>query len=223
MATPYLELFGARALSARVYVPGNGIWVAEAELDASAPISTERFGATLRIGETSFVGTYDPAHSGTFGFKRRAQIIGGANGWSSRIAAHEFHNDAGIKTSTIIRHAASAVGERFEIASELETRARFHWVRIPATASTTLYALGVPWWVDYAGTTQVRPRAMSEGKDYDLLDFDPAARFAELGVFDPKTVQVGAVLTGRLDTPFTVQSLQISVADERARVYAWGV
>lgn len=220
--TAYLELFGARALSARVHVPGNGIWVADVELDASAKISTDPYGAILRIGETLFVGTYDPTSSGTFGFKRRAQIIGGANGWSNRIPAHHFHNDAGIKVSTIVRHAAAAVGERVEIDTVLDARMGHDYVRPPAPASVSLYSLSLPWWVDYAGTTQVRPRAMSEAKAYDLLDFSPAQRIAELGVFDPKTVQIGSVLTHRLDSPFTVRSLQISVDSDRARVYAWG-
>lgn len=219
----YLELFGAKALSARVHVPGNGIWIAEVELDSDAEVKAEKFAATVKVGETTFVGTYDPEHSGVFGFKRRAQVVGGANGWHARVPCHQFHNDAGIKVSNIVRHAASAVGERFEIAADLDTRIGVDWDRFPGPASSTLYDLHLPWWVDYAGTTQVRPRQMSEAKDYDLLDFSPGQRVAELGVFDPKTVLVGAVLTStRLSSPFTIRSLEISVDADRARVYAWG-
>lgn len=219
----YLELFGARPLTACVYVPEHGVWIARVEIDAEAKVDLAPYAAVLRIGETTFTGTYDEARSGTFGFKRYVQIVGGANGWGRELPARGFHNDAGIKLSTILKASSDAAGERLSLDPALAaTRIGTHFERIPGPASAVLKRYAPAGWVDYDGTTQIRARTSPEATNYDLLDFDPGANIAELGVFDPKTVQVGSVLTGRLDRQFRTRSLTISVDADRARVYAWG-
>lgn len=215
----YLEVNGIRATSAFVQVPGGGRWVASVDLDGTDEIPTAQNAAVLTIGQTTFRGTYDVAHSGTFGLRRRLQIVGGA-GWERVVAPRAEHNDAGIKLSQILQKLAQETGE--VVANIPDRVLGIKYVRGATTATSHLIVLLDAWHVDYEGVTQCRAPQGGPLGEYELLEYDPRAKTAVIATLDPKAVLRGATLVTRLDAPLVVRSLSISVEAESARITVWG-
>jgi hypothetical protein len=82
---------------------------------------------------------------------------------------------------------------------------------------------GVAWWVDYEGVTNAgpRPAAAVDAALYEVLAYDPKERIATLAVDDPRAVQIGSILSARLDAPQTVRELEIRVTADELRLMAW--
>jgi hypothetical protein len=80
-----------------------------------------------------------------------------------------------------------------------------------------------PWWVDFAGLTQVTERTTSPAAAgaYVLEAYDPRARVATLAVDDLTAIGIGTILSEGLDAPQTVRELTIDVSPESTRVRAW--
>lgn len=218
----YLEVNGIRATSAHVFVPSGGLWVANVDLDGTDDIPTAQNAAILKVGQTTFKGTYAAADSGTFGLRRRLRIIGGA-GWARTVAPRAEHNDAGIKLSQIIQKLAQEVGET--VANISDRTLGIKYVRTGAGASSHLNDLLTAWHVDYGGVTQCSPPQGGPLGEYELLEYDPRAKMAVLATLNPGNILRGAVLTAKeaaRDTGLVVRSLSISVESEAARVTVWG-
>lgn len=216
--TAYIDVNGQQALSAHVYVPGVGAWGANVAFDGTVPSLTGR--VTLTIGTTRFVGTIVPQFSGSWALARSIRIVAGGAGWAKEIPEKHFHNDALVSLSTVLSDAAAACGEQVSIGTNRKLLNTY--VRRKGAAQRAFALLGESWWVDYDGVTQVRARASSEAKDYDLLNFNSAANIAELGLENVGAVVIGSVLRGRLDAPLTVRSLEILITHESSRMQVWG-
>lgn len=213
-----LSLNGARAASARVMVPEVGIWAAEVDFDERQELAGA---AVLVVGGTTLVGTIDPDESGSYLTRSRVRVIGGKLGWRRRIAARHYHNDAGVKVSTIAIGVAAEVGET--VAGADERRVGVDFVRTEGPARHVIDRLFPGWWVDFAGVTQLQTREQSELTGaVEILEFNPSKRVATLNVDDLAGVRVGAVLRDRLDVPMLVKSLEFDVAPDKLRAVAWG-
>ncbi len=206
----------ARVVDLRV--PQVGAWVADVALDNDDPIGGSR--ATITVGTATFKGTIDESLSGTFGTRRTVRVVAGAFGWQKTVTAQHWHNDAGVKDTLVLSSTAAAVGETL-VGPATATRIGLDFVRAPGPARRVLERIAPAWHVDYAGMTQVVRVAHTPGA-FDLLTFDPANNMAELAVDEVTAVQVGDVLTTRLDKPLTVRQLQIKATAEGLRVLVWG-
>lgn len=214
----YLELAGNRATAVRLIVPASGPWIADVDFDAAVELEGA---ATLRVGELELVGTVDPGKTGSFGLRSKARLIAGGAGWRRSVDARHYHNDAGVKASTVLEGTASDVGET--VADAPTTRLGVDWVRQAGRASRVLERLAPGWWVDYAGVTQVGARTVADvAGEVDLLDFDERHKVAVLAVDDLRILRVGSVLRSRLDRPLEVTALDVDVSADKLRVRALG-
>jgi hypothetical protein len=216
----YLEVSGIRAVRAVVIVPHNGRWVAEVDLDDTTAVPLTPRGATLKIGNTTFRGTYVDDRSGTFGLRRKLSIIGGANGWHKIVSAQSQQNDAGIKVASVLQRVADEVGETLANVPDRVLGVKF--ARRPASAASYLYQFLDAWHVDYDGVTQCRAPQGGTIGEHELLEYDPRARTALVAALDPGAIPRGAILSTRLDVGLIVRSLEITVEAEQARIRVWG-
>lgn len=206
------------APDAVVYVPNQGVWIADVSFDVEpAPTGS----VTLALGDVQFSGTVDPRFSGAFNTHQRLRIVGGANAWPNEIPGKHTHNDAGVKASAILRDVASAVGEELAF-TQADARLGVDFVRKRGPASDMLRRLATRWHVDYAGKTQVGPRVVPALGKFDLLNFDAQNNLVEIGTEDAACVSIGSVITDGIDAPLTVQQLEIRVENGRGRIFAWG-
>lgn len=209
---------GERLIGARVFIPNSGAWYADLDLEAKSNLSGK---VEIKLGALSLRGTIAPGFSGSFALATKLRVIGGAGGWAKGVPAKAYHNDAGVKAATILADVARAVGESINLPSTLD-RVGADFVRTMGPASRVLEQVGVPWYVDYAGVTQVVAREPSEvSGTYDLLVFDQQAQVATLAVDDPGKIKIGSVLRTRLETPATVRELEIVMHGGQVRLYAW--
>jgi hypothetical protein len=224
----FATLNGNRVIRGTVSLPGRGAWVAEVALDAApSPIA----GAVdLVIGDLTLRGTVAPASSGSFVEQGWYRVIGGAGGWSRILPARAYHNDAGIDVAQVLGDAASEAGETLAELPEDVAAARVEgvdYVRDEGPASRVLGLVldaGLGWWVDLEGVTRVGLRPLVEidpGAQWDLLDYHPNSRVANIATETPGAIAIGATIrSARLAAPLTVRALDIDLG-EVLRVRAW--
>ncbi len=217
MADFHLAIGGVRATAVKLFVPQGGAWVADVDIDADTAVTGK---TTVAIGAASFVGTVDPGFSGAFQLRRSFRVVGGANGWGNAVKAKAWHSDGGVTDRSILVQTAAECGETFEQAGT--TRVGADWGRQAGPGSETLRRLAPAWFVGYDGVTRPGPRVVGKLGKVDLLNFDPRENVAELAAEDVTAVQVGHVLTDRLEAPFTVRQIEIRIEGTTSRIWAWG-
>lgn len=204
-------------IKARISIPGTGVWVADLDidLDLSGVMPTGR--ATLTVGTQVLVGTIDPRSSGKYGQKAHVTLTAGGGGWDALVPAQDFQNDAGVLSTSVYSATAATVGE--VIAEALPKRFRSHYARSAGPASRVL--AGVDWYVDFAGITQVGPRALVplDPTSNEVLEWDADTRTAVLS--GDVLVVPGTML---VDTRFgtaTVRDVEQTLGPDGARCTAW--
>lgn len=220
MTDLFVAIEGHRATTVQLSVPFAGLWYADLDLDAVAELA----GAVeVRIGPLALRGTVAPRFSGTFGQASRYRVVGGKGGWSRAVTPKHYHNDAGVKLSTVALDAARDVGETLELLPGVERRVGVDFVRAAAPASRVLRQLfrGLAWWVNEEGTTIAGTRSTREAdKGIELLTFEPRQKVASLAVDDLRTFGIGTVLRARLDRPQQVRAFEVHVTRGAMRVSA---
>jgi hypothetical protein len=226
MSDPAVVTLNGIAVRSLVLNVGNvGPWTAEVTLTEAPDAPLTR--VTLAVGKATLVGTVTAQQAGAFALGYSARVSGGAAGWGRELSAKGYHNDAGVKARLLAEDAAREAGESLGSFVPSSERVGVDYVRPVGTASAVLeYAAGAqPWWVDYAGVTQVGPRATSElARDtYDLLSFDPQNRLLLLAIDDAAALQIGSVITDeRLDAAQVVRDFQITTSNNSPlRATAW--
>lgn len=224
MTEAYVSLNGVRATAARVVIPRQGVWFVDLEFDGSQPELFEvPSGATIVVGPATMIGTVDPEHTGNFAEKGRVRVRGGAGGWRKPVKARHFHNDAGVKASTVLQATAAEVGETW--IGPPATVLGVDYVRTAGAAARTAYDLAPDGWrVDLDGITRtgLRPANTPPADAYDLHDYDPRGKIATVTIEDLTKILPGAVLTSRLDRPLTVLALELGIEAGSLRARAWG-
>jgi len=221
MTTLHLSINGTRRVTAaEVRFPSVGVWVAEVVLDTAEPLAGR---VTLALGSLKLSGTVDPSPLDAFVEARRVTIIGGGGGWATELAAKGYHNDAGVKRSTVLQDAAREAGETIVLGTGVEARLPADYSRHRGAASQVFehVAPGLPWWVDAAGVTQVataRPTTeIAKGADLEVLDVQSSVVLAG----DPGAIGVGSILRdSRLEGPFEVRELVVQATPEEVRMVA---
>jgi hypothetical protein len=216
------SIAGNRLTSLRVVVGNVGPWIAECVFEQAPDVSGA---VVIDIGTTTLHGTIVPASDGTHALQRRSRVVGGAAGWGSPLTARDYHSDAGVKAKLIAEDAAREVGESIGTFVPTAERVGNDYVRQAARASRTLEDVigGVPWWLDFAGKTNVgtRPSFALDSSAYQVMAFDPNNRIATIAVDDPSVIQIGAVLSKDLDAPQTIREYEIRITDHELRITAW--
>jgi hypothetical protein len=220
----FITLGGHELQALALRVGAVGPWMADCDLTDDTPLAGKQL---LKIGAQSFVGTVVAPQAGTFALTRRLRLVAGAGGWSSYLTPRAYHSDAGVRAQLIAQDAAREVGESLDHFAPAAPNVGNDYVRGRELAAAVLEhaAGGVPWWVDYAGLTQVgqRPAPVLAAADYTLLDFDGRSRIAVLTSDDLDKLPVGAVIQDkRLDAPQTIRDLEYGFArGQPPRIVAW--
>lgn len=217
----FLSVNGTRANSLRGHIPYSGVWFVNVDFDTVVTLSGK---VTVAVGPLAMVGTIDPTFSGDFQLRSRYRIVGGAMGWRKIVPAKHFHNDAGVKASTVANYVSGKAGETLVIQDGVDYRLPFDFASGTARASSTMDLLFDVWFVGFDGKTQVAsaPRATAEITGaYDLLDFDPRQKTATVAVDDPTRIQIGTILRGRLSQPRIVRGIELEISKGSMRQYCW--
>jgi hypothetical protein len=174
MGESALQVNGRSVAAAKIFVPGEGVWFADLDLADDAPLTGA---VSITLGGSTLRGTVDDSASGVFGLRRHIRVIGGAAGWRKEIKPTGYTNDAGVRASTVANDAAKACGETLGTFAGGVERLGSHYLRNAGPASRTVEdaARGVPWWVDYAGVTQVSARTVTTPapESYETISYDP--------------------------------------------------
>jgi hypothetical protein len=222
MTAPFATLDGHRLTAVRLTIGNTGPWHAEVDFEGEPEVSGR---VTMKLGALELVGTLVAEQSGTFGLQRKARLVAGGGGWASELGRKAYHNDAQVKAQTVAADAARECGETLGTFVPSAERIGVDFVRDVGPASRVLERVigGAPWWVDYAGVTQVGPRAAVSATTgtYEVLAYEPRDRLATLAVDDLTTVGIGSILTDRLDAPQTVRELEVVVTADEVRVMVW--
>ena len=221
MTDSVLMLGGVPAARCTLTIPAVGPWYADVDLVDDTALSGR---VTLEAAGLSLVGTIDPRHDGTQSAVRRTRVVAGGGAWGRALGPKHYHNDAGVRALLVAQDAAREAGETlgtFAVAGSVGV----DYVRASGPASASLVEVigETPWWVDYAGVTQVAARSTTTPTvgSYVLEDYDPRSRVATLALDDLSAVPVGSVLSEGLDTPQTVRELVVDVTPEATRARAW--
>jgi hypothetical protein len=169
---PFITLNGTNAVSTRVFLPYNGVWYADVDLD---PIIAQAFiakgPALLVIGTTTMIGTIDPDASGRFAAGVRVRVVGGGGGWDKPVPFQHFANPAQVLSTLVYSTTGAAVKE--VVADLIPTPMGTDYVRSAGPASRVL--ADKQWHVDpLTGITMVGPRVPSiPDPTLEVLGFDP--------------------------------------------------
>lgn len=220
MTVPGISINGYGLTSLKLLVANNGPWIAECELQ-EAPTLPER--VEIRAGALTLSGTV--RHGGAYGLQRRVRVVAGAAGWSDEIKAKSYHNDAGVKAALVAQDAARECGEVIGTFIPAAERLGRDFVRASGVAARALEiaAGGNPWWIDYAGITNVGPRANGApltSERCQVLAYDPRQRIATLSPADPADVAIGATLA-LLPSEGSIREFQLEISAAQLRVTAW--
>lgn len=217
-------LNGLRAVSVRVLVPYQGVWIADVDLDpdivATAPTSGP---ATIVIGAppvATLLGIIDPLFSGSFVAAAKVRVVGGFGGWSKSVPSQDFENPAGVLSPAVLVPTGALVGEKVTVL-EPELLAAASYARSAGPARRVLE--GRSWWVDpTTGVTFVGPRPPAPpDPSLQVLDWDPDTKTAELAS-DTLILPGTPLVDTRIgESPVIVRDVEQTFDTRGSRATAW--
>jgi hypothetical protein len=222
MADLFASVAGHRVITAKVVIPNIGVWFADLTMDESTQVSGR---VEVIIDSMNMSGTVAPEYQASFGSSRKLRVVGGAYGWHISLPRRAYHNDAGVKASTVAYDLAKECGETIGSFSPT-TRLGQDYVRKAGPASEALEEIidGTPWWVNLAGSTIVgsRPEFTPSNSTYQLMGFDGMTRLATLVADDMTKISIGMVLVDdRLGAPQTVREIEYVMEAGQLRAIVW--
>ncbi len=224
MSAAFLSINGVRADSATLRVPFAGRWIVDVDYNGSDVPSGA---AKVVIGELVLVGTISPDFTGSFAGQVKARVVAGAGGWGKTIPARSYHDDGGVRRSTVLAAIARDAGETLDASAAADkTRMRVDFTRDAERARDALDGvLGLtPWRVDFDGVTRYGDWPVAVlGAGVELLQVEPRTKVLTFGAPDPSGVPIGARVTDvRLGGSIVVRELEASFKSGAVRVMAWG-
>ncbi len=190
MTTPHVSVAGIAATSLSLYQGFTGTWMADVSFDQSIDLLGPQ---TITVGTRTFAGTV-LVPSFNWNQKGTLRIVGGGAGWRKALPGRSWHNDLGLKASTVLQATADECGEALTFDSE-DSRVGVDYVRLAGPAAWALRELAPEWWVDPAGVTHTLARASAPASGYEVLDYEHLLGHATLAVDDPLAVVPGSIIT----------------------------
>lgn len=193
----------------RAHIPRMGVATADVEIQGVNVLAGRQ---QLVIGDLALEGVIEPGGGAVAGVATY-EWTAGAGGWKTTIPARGYDSSQGILRSTILRDAAQACGETVVIGlaeQRLGLPPTGGYLRLAGRAWDTLEALGVPWYVDAAGVTQISERpAGTAPADGTTVYWE-----RDLGrrIVVPASEKVAAWLPGRTFEGEIIEALDIEAA-----------
>lgn len=193
MSSPTLTLDDAPVTRATVTAPSVGAWTADVWLADAVALTGS---VTLAIGALLLSGTI--VRGGVYAGGAAYRLVGGAGGWRRAIGAKIYRDlGTGVRLSTIIKDAASDVGETVVLTAAADRVVGPSYVRRAGEASRALRELAASvWYVDWAGVTQLgaRPASAPDEQAYTVVSYRPEAGIVVLATERPEAFAPGCTL-----------------------------
>lgn len=178
MSGPFASVNGIRVVEGSLTLPIYGAWVADFKLATPDPMPAA---ATVTLGNLSLIGT--ALRTAPFVGAREWRGVAGAHGWQGTLQPRAYGNSQ-VMLSTVLQDAALELGESVNVQADVSLGGGYTrplGQAGPPTGAELLYQLGVNWWIDNAGVTQIGTRTtqaiapgtfqvMSERSGYGLFD-----------------------------------------------------
>jgi hypothetical protein len=212
-----LLLNALTVVTARIAMPGTGVWVADLDVDLDITGIVPTGKAALTVGTTVLLGTIDPRASGKFGSKAHVQLVGGGGGWDKPVLPLHLHNDFGVLSTAVFSVTAAEVGE--VVVDIIPKAFGVDYARTAGPASRVL--AGVDWHVEPSGITVVGPRPPIPFNplDVEILSWDPSGRTATLATSE--IVLPGTILVDLRFGTATIKDVEQTFSADGARTTAW--
>lgn len=210
----FASLSGNRVTAALVTVPYYGLWSADVTLALSDEVSDAPFAAVLTIGNLTLTGSV--FRSAAFAGNRTLRLVGGGGGWRRPVASRYYLNSGGVPVAAVLGDLAVDAGERVSIGLVGNVGTAFTREGGAPASRTLKQVAGRSWYVDLAGTTQVRPRPTTAiGSAYQVESFMGAMGRFIVSTEDLAAWMPGAVFANPLvTTPRVVSSVSIGSRDD---------
>jgi len=206
---------GRRATRALVTLPAWGVWYLEAALSGEHELAGV---VAATVGDLALSGTIISA--GAFNGRTFARIVAGRGGLARELPAKAYHDDAGVRASTVIRDAMTEAGELVDESTLPSTRLGAHYTRPEGPASTVLEVLArEAWYVAEDGRVRLGARpagVLPAGVAVSRVD---RAR----GVVELASSKVASILPGVTAEGLLVTDVRHEVTGETGlRTTLWG-
>lgn len=173
--------------SARVNIPGSGIWMAEVATTEGKVYKTGD-PVSLVLSDLVMAGTV--VTGGEYVGSASYVVIGGSGKWSSQVKRRAYRTDSGVRLSEVVRDLAQEIGERIFLEPGVDRTLGYAWERLAGLASSALRdVVGSAWWVAADGVTHIGPRPAAiipSSTKIVLGNFDPMFRRASISLPDDK-------------------------------------
>lgn len=205
-------LNGEIVARATAQIPAWGLWWADVDLREPVELAGV---VSFALADLTLTGAI--VSGGTYEGRASYRIVGGAGGWGESLPARCYANDLGVKLSTVLGDAASAVGEA--LADLPATKLGPHFVRAAGPAYRLLNALAPRgWYVDFSGVARVGARSASTYTgESPRVQVSPAAGVVELSVEDLAGLVPGVQVDGH--APATDVEYRLTGSRLTAAVY----
>lgn len=234
MAQAIAQFRGANIVWAKVCFPQAGVWTADLRLEKKIELPTM---ATFKIHDLSLTGTILSSASGSFLDQTSLKVVGGKNGWKTKLPAAQFRGGGlpgFVTTQTLLDDVSRITGETLSVQDgALRPDIGYpDYVRVEAPAHRSILTLietaatQTPepiWWIQNDGVTRIGYRTTFDAnkKTYDVLSYDPSIGLLEVATDQPGQVGIGA----RLQTPdnqtLTVRETQLNFLSGKTRMMCW--
>lgn len=212
-----LTLNGNRCTDVRSTIPAWGASWHDVALDGEIKLSGS---VTLVIADLTVQGTVlagGPAIGRSY-----YRIVSGAGGWGKTLPRKSYANDAGVKLSTVLGDAATAVGETLDPASfDPQTRIGSAYTRPEDVAGRLLQVLSPgAWYVGEDGKTRLGQRAPSTlaAPASPTTQIDLAAGTVTLSSID----KIASILPGVTVADLTAVDVEHTADAKGLRTKVWG-
>ncbi len=204
-------LNGTPVSKLRLHTPAWGRWWADVSLTEADTLT-----GAVSLTVADIVLTAGVISGGAVDGRASYRLVG-APGWSKRLPAKPYANDAGVTLANVLGDAARECGETIAAfpAAVLDT----HFARAEGIGALLLNGLAErAWYVDYAGVTQLGRRPETEYTDNGVrTKIDPGGQIVEIA-----TEKIATLVPGvRVDGAGPASDVEIMLDADRltARVY----
>jgi hypothetical protein len=211
---PFASVNGVRVISGSLTIPSYGAWTADFDLATPDPMTAA---ASVVIGNATLAGT--AIRTAPYVGGREWRGVGGAHGWPGPLQPRAYGNSS-VMLSLVLNDAASELGETVSVAQDVSLGPGYTrplGQAGPPTGAELLYQLGVQWWIDANGVTQIgaRPTATIAPGTFQVISLRSG-----LGLFDVATEDYASWVPGATFTAptvtgtVTVSSVTFAVTNE---------
>lgn len=208
------NLSGHHVTETRLTIPAWGASYHDVSLDSEVTLTGS---ATLTVADLSIACTVlsgGPSNGRSF-----YRLVAGAGGWGKTVPSKSYANDAGVRLSTVLSDAASAVGETLVVGTDGQVGPAFVRPEGPAGRVLELLAPGA-WYVGEDGKTYLGARpAVTLANEASVTSFVDLAR----GTVTIASDSIAKVLPGLTIAGLTAVDVEHTISAEGGlRSKIWG-